>query len=63
MHWARFPAFRNIKDELKRPHMKLADRDRSIVFMRWKERFLVPNHRVSEINGASFAGEQVTYLS
>ncbi|KAG6918134.1 hypothetical protein DXG01_016323 [Tephrocybe rancida] len=56
MHWARFPAFHDIKDELKRPHMKLADRDRSIVFMRWKERFLVPNHRVSEINGASFAG-------
>ncbi|KAG6868705.1 hypothetical protein C0993_011643 [Termitomyces sp. T159_Od127] len=60
-HWARFPAFRDIKDELKRPHMKLADRDRSIVFMRWKERFLVPNHRVSEINGASFAGEKVTF--
>ncbi|KAG5647264.1 hypothetical protein DXG03_000799 [Asterophora parasitica] len=56
VHWARFPAFHDIKDELKRPHMKLADRDRSIVFMRWKERFLVPNHRVSEINGASFAG-------
>ncbi|KAG6860625.1 hypothetical protein C0995_009274 [Termitomyces sp. Mi166 len=55
VHWARFPAFHDIKDELKRPHMKLADRDRSIVFMRWKERFLVPNHRVSEINGASFA--------
>ncbi|KAG6851241.1 hypothetical protein H0H93_011677 [Arthromyces matolae] len=56
VHWARFPAFHDIKDELKRPHLKLADRDRSIVFMRWKERFLVPNHRVSEINGASFAG-------
>ncbi|KAF8077840.1 vacuolar import and degradation protein-domain-containing protein [Lyophyllum atratum] len=56
VHWARFPAFHDIKDELKRPHMKLADRDRSIVFMRWKERFLVPNHRVAEINGASFAG-------
>ncbi|KAG6833710.1 hypothetical protein H0H87_002908, partial [Tephrocybe sp. NHM501043] len=55
VHWARFPAFHDIKDELKRPHMKLADRDRSIVFMRWKERFLVPDHRVSEINGASFA--------
>ncbi|KAF5381016.1 hypothetical protein D9615_004057 [Tricholomella constricta] len=56
VHWARFPAFHDIKDELKRPHMKLADRDRSIVFMRWKERFLVPDHRVAEINGASFAG-------
>ncbi|GJJ12725.1 hypothetical protein Clacol_006969 [Clathrus columnatus] len=26
------------------------------VFMRWKERFLVPDHRVRDINGASFAG-------
>lgn len=24
--------------------------------MRWKERFLVPDHRVRDINGASFAG-------
>jgi len=24
--------------------------------MRWKERFLVPDHRVQDINGASFAG-------
>ncbi|GLB34846.1 putative vacuolar import and degradation protein [Lyophyllum shimeji] len=56
VHWGRFPAFNDIKDELRRPHMKLADRDRGIVFMRWKERFLVPNHRVAEINGASFAG-------
>jgi len=26
------------------------------VFMRWKEKFLVPDHRVKDINGASFAG-------
>ena len=26
------------------------------MFMRWKERFLVPNHQVKEINGASFDG-------
>ncbi|KAF9897666.1 GID complex subunit 4, VID24 [Lobosporangium transversale] len=28
----------------------------SVVFMRWKEHFLVPDHRVRGISGASFAG-------
>mmetsp|Transcript_31990 Transcript_31990/g.66907 ORF Transcript_31990/g.66907 Transcript_31990/m.66907 type:complete len:86 (+) Transcript_31990:419-676(+) len=26
------------------------------VFMRWKEHFLVPDHRITAIQGASFAG-------
>lgn len=56
VHWQRFPAFRHVKNELKRPNLTIADRDRGAVFMRWKERFLVPNHRVQDINGASFAG-------
>jgi len=34
----------------------MPDNDRGAVFMRWKERFLVPDHRVQDINGASFAG-------
>ena len=33
------------------------------VFMRWKEKFLVPDHRVKDINGASFAGEHHNSLS
>ncbi|KAJ7510007.1 vacuolar import and degradation protein-domain-containing protein [Mycena galericulata] len=56
VHWARFPAFRHVKSELKKPHLTMPDRDRGAVFMRWKERFLVPDHRVQDINGASFAG-------
>ncbi|KJA27389.1 hypothetical protein HYPSUDRAFT_35274 [Hypholoma sublateritium FD-334 SS-4] len=56
VHWSRFPAFKKIRHEAKRPHMTLDDRDRGVVFMRWKERFLVPDHRVQDINGASFAG-------
>jgi hypothetical protein len=56
VHWQRFPAFRHVKNELKRPNLTIPDRDRGAVFMRWKERFLVPNHRVQDINGASFAG-------
>ncbi|KAK0210905.1 vacuolar import and degradation protein-domain-containing protein [Desarmillaria ectypa] len=56
VHWSRFPAFRHVKHDLKRPHYTIPDRDRGAVFMRWKERFLVPDHRVQDINGASFAG-------
>jgi glucose-induced degradation protein 4 len=56
VHWQRFPAFRHVRHELKRPHLTMPDRDRGAVFMRWKERFLVPDHCVQDINGASFAG-------
>jgi len=56
VHWARFPAFKHVKQEARRPHMTIDDRDRGAVFMRWKERFLVPDHRVQDIIGASFAG-------
>lgn len=57
-HWAKFPAFR--------PYSKQARRGSAVVikdiaqsehiFMRWKERFLVPDHRVRTISGASFEG-------
>ncbi|TDL24813.1 hypothetical protein BD410DRAFT_785531 [Rickenella mellea] len=56
VHWARFPAFRQVQNELQKPRYTMKDRDRGAVFMRWKERFLVPDHRVQDINGASFAG-------
>ncbi|KAH9934731.1 vacuolar import and degradation protein-domain-containing protein [Fomitopsis serialis] len=56
VHWARFPAFRHVRHELKKPHMTMKDANRGAVFMRWKEKFLVPDHRVQDINGASFAG-------
>jgi hypothetical protein len=32
------------------------DHDNAYTFMRWKELFLVPDHTVRNINGASFAG-------
>lgn len=55
-HWSRFPAFRHVKNECQSPSLTIPDRERGAVFMRWKEKFLVPNHRVQDINGASFAG-------
>lgn len=56
VHWGRFPAFRHVRNELKKPHLTMKDADRGAVFMRWKEKFLVPDHRVQDISGASFAG-------
>ena len=62
VHWARFPAFRHVKNKLKAPHLTM-DGHQGAVFMRWKERFLVPDHRVQDINGASFAGKLPLTLS
>lgn len=62
VHWGRFPAFRYVRNELKKPHLTMKDADRGAVFMRWKERFLVPDHRVQDISGASFAGEPLSCL-
>ncbi|KAK9363621.1 vacuolar import and degradation protein-domain-containing protein [Lipomyces starkeyi] len=56
-HWARFPSWRPLAKQAKRPdycHVNFEQRDH--IFMRWKECFLVPDHRVRDINGASFAG-------
>lgn len=62
VHWARFPAFRHVKNKLKPPHLTM-DGYPGAVFMRWKERFLVPDHRVQDINGASFAGSYLNLIS
>jgi hypothetical protein len=63
VHWSRFPAFKHIRHEAKRPHMTIDGQDRGAVFMRWKERFVVPDHRVQDINGASFAGKTLNPIS
>lgn len=42
---------------MKKPYLTISDRDRGAIFMRWKERFLIPDHRVQDICGASFAGK------
>jgi len=56
-HWAKFNAFRPFAKQARKgnlyiPH--LAQREN--IFMRWKEHFLVPDHRVRTISGASFEG-------
>ncbi|KAL8873670.1 MAG: hypothetical protein Q9174_000900 [Haloplaca sp. 1 TL-2023] len=57
-HWGRFPAFRPIARQAKiKPNFHYKNfTQRENIFMRWKEYFLVPDHTVREINGASFEG-------
>ncbi|KAJ9115793.1 hypothetical protein QFC24_006901 [Naganishia onofrii] len=66
-HWSRFEHFQKVKGELKRPGLTMRDeastllghemeQEKPFCFMRWKERFLVPDHKVRDISGASFAG-------
>lgn len=61
-HWLRFPPWRHLSSYAKRDmsfdfplnHEPWWTQDH--VFMRWKEHFLVPDHRQSNIAGASFEG-------
>ncbi|ODO04965.1 hypothetical protein I350_05576 [Cryptococcus amylolentus CBS 6273] len=62
-HWGRFEQFRrgSTRDDLRGEELFLREvgedeRERDFVFMRMKERFLVPDHSVKDISGASFAG-------
>lgn len=57
-HWKKFPdAFRPYARTAQRGGVQIKDpAQKEYIFMRWKEQFLVPNHRVKTINGASFEG-------
>lgn len=62
-HWTRFPAFHKLKASLGDWTAPFDHENRPVVFMRWKERFLVPNHRIESVDGASFAGFYYMCLS
>ncbi|KAH8731276.1 vacuolar import and degradation protein-domain-containing protein [Phaeosphaeriaceae sp. PMI808] len=56
-HWGRFPAYKPLSKYSSRPEMVTKDWiQKEHLFMRWKEYFLVPDHRVRTISGASFEG-------
>ncbi|KAL5115209.1 hypothetical protein ACEQ8H_006883 [Pleosporales sp. CAS-2024a] len=56
-HWARFPAYKPLAKHSARPDLVMKDwMQKEHLFMRWKEYFLVPDHRVRTISGASFEG-------
>lgn len=56
-HWNKFSAFRPLSKQVHKGRVILPDLgQRDFIFMRWKEHFLVPDHRVRTITGASFEG-------
>lgn len=56
-HWGRFSAFEEYQKTFNSDDFSYDALEKSdFVFMRWKEHFLVPDHTIRDINGASFAG-------
>ncbi|ERT01423.1 hypothetical protein HMPREF1624_02669 [Sporothrix schenckii ATCC 58251] len=56
-HWAKFAAFRPYAKQAKKGNFTIKEHlQKENIFMRWKEHFLVPDHRVRTIHGASFEG-------
>lgn len=55
-HWARFPAYKPSKPSARPDAVAKDWMQKEHLFMRWKEYFLVPDHRVKTISGASFEG-------
>ncbi|KAL1921884.1 uncharacterized protein VTP21DRAFT_10526 [Calcarisporiella thermophila] len=55
-HWKQFPAFQPYEKVFNEDGFEYDFRGKDHIFMRWKEHFLVPNHRINQITGASFAG-------
>lgn len=56
-HWGKFVAFYQFAKKFNSDNFDYDQLHKiDFVFMRWKEHFLVPDHKVTDINGASFAG-------
>jgi len=56
-HWTKFPGFFKSEQVLKEYDKSPINLNVSpYLFMRWKEHFLVPDHRIRQISGASYEG-------
>ncbi|KAJ3046447.1 GID complex subunit 4, VID24 [Rhizophlyctis rosea] len=55
-HWTKFPSFEPYAEEFNKDGFVYDFENSDFVYMRWKEHFLVPDHRIKFISGASFAG-------
>lgn len=56
-HWSRFAHFiRRHEQHWRDPNYHFDHTGEEMLYMRWKEEFLVPDHRVKEISGASYEG-------
>ncbi|KAJ3201049.1 hypothetical protein HDU82_008407 [Entophlyctis luteolus] len=56
-HWTKFPNFTSIQPSIAfNDGLHYDSMNNDVIFMRWKEHFLVPDHKIKSITGASFAG-------
>ncbi|ORX60718.1 hypothetical protein DM01DRAFT_1332840 [Hesseltinella vesiculosa] len=55
-HWTKFPSFSKYVDYFNSDDFEYDPTDNDCVYMRWKEKFLVPDHHIQNVDGASFAG-------
>ncbi|KAK9760950.1 hypothetical protein K7432_014526, partial [Basidiobolus ranarum] len=55
-YWIKFPAFKQYSGLFNQDNFKYNLKNNDFIFMRWKEQFLVPDHRVHKVNGANFDG-------
>lgn len=56
-HWGKFLSFYKYAKNFNCDDFDYEALERSdYIFMRWKEQFLVPDHTIKDISGASFAG-------
>lgn len=55
-HWTRFHPYKSLRKSIGKTATRFNHLNKPYVFMRWKERFLVPDWKVRDITGASFAG-------
>jgi len=58
-HWTKFQNWRNslpVKRILEKNYVHKNPLSHNNIYMRWKEKFLVPDAKVENIDGASFAG-------
>lgn len=53
---SRFPAFTPFEERFNEDGFAMDADNADFIFMRWKETFLIPDHRRSSIDGISFSG-------
>ncbi|KAJ1918186.1 hypothetical protein H4219_002743 [Mycoemilia scoparia] len=51
-HWSKFKQFSKYSDKFDQPGFKYNLEDEDVVFMRWKERYLLPDYKVTYVQGA-----------
>ncbi|PVU95703.1 hypothetical protein BB561_001657 [Smittium simulii] len=55
-HWSKFREFEDYNDVFYNAEQKFQFNKSENIFMRWKELFLLPDHKTDNVRGASFAG-------